>query len=523
MVILVDRVLRSIRTTDPVLIVGAAALAATPVDTLELAIDRYRLVKARVAGVFAVLEHLLTVHAVGLDEHVVQTVNLHGLTVHGHLEGGFRSSLRLLPVERLAVRPGEHLHVLLRRAVAHTRVGDEVGPGITVTAGGGHDAVAVDDLRAALEQVGSAESIGVVLLRVAGRHHEVVGIAGGGVPFEEFLAGILEGGPAAGVVIAIPHRAGILHRVLAVVVRLVGVEQRGGGELQDLALEGQGRGDGPAAGLRVSLVRAGIAPHQVVALDRGIEQIDHELHGLIHARARQVILVFRSSVCALDKRQASVETESDEIEACQQAAGLVFHPLLLVVGQARHIVDVLHEDPAVADVLPDVLVEIGVDGAVVIGLVRRGQRTRVVFVVHDGVREEEMVGVGQCVRDALPVVEALGRRVGRRRRQRIVLHPVDVGQEPAGVFGVGEHRICRDRATRSLLKESVAHLERIRAGIDAEAERSRCSNRYDGFVKVFHGILEIKLQTERDGAGQRVGRIRTGLGFRIAPDVRSDG
>ena len=369
-VVLVDRVLGSVGTADPGLVVGAAALAVAPVDGLELAVHGHRLIQARVTDVLAVLQHLFAFDLVTLDEHVVQTVDFHGLSADGHLKRGLLGCHGLVPVERTAVRPREHLHVLLRRAVAHTRVRDEVRPGIAVAARGRHHAVAMDHLRAGLHEVGRTECVRVVLLRVAGRHHQVVRIAGGRVLVDELFAGVAERHPAVGVIVAVPHRTGVLHVVLAVIVRLRVVEQRGGGELQDLALQRQGSGQRPAPRIRARLVRAGIAPHEVVALDDGVQQADHELHGLVHTAARQVIAVLRTGERPLDDRETAVEAERDEIETGEQAARLILHPLLLVCGKARHVFNMLQEVVALAHVLPDRFVQVGVDRTVVVGLIR---------------------------------------------------------------------------------------------------------------------------------------------------------
>ena len=343
----------------------------------------------------------------------------------------------------------------------------------------------MDHLRAGLHEVGGAESVRVVLLRVAGRHHQVVRITGGGVPVEELLAGIAEGDPAVRVIITIPHWTGVLHVVLAVVIRLRVIEQRGGGELQDLALQCQRRSDGPAARLLLR-VGTGVVPHQVVALDHGVQQADHELHGLIHAGTRHVVAVFGTGERPLDDRETAVETETDEIGACQQAARLVLHTLLFLGRDIGHLIEFLKQDVAVAHIFPDGFVQVRVDRSVVVAVVRRSHRTRIVRVVHDGIRKEELVRIRKGIRDTLPVVQALGRRVRGAGREGIVLHPVDVRQEPAGILSVREHRIRRNGATRGLLKESIAYLERIRAGIDAEAESHCRGDRYDGFIQMFH-------------------------------------
>ena len=138
MAVLGDRLVARRRAAKPQLVVGAAGLAVAPVDGLEGSVDRHGLIQARIAGVNPVLEHLLARNPIARDKHLVE----------------FAGSSRLVPVERSAVGPREHLHILLGRAVTVTGIGTEVHPAIVVAFGVLVHAHAHDDLRASLQEIG---------------------------------------------------------------------------------------------------------------------------------------------------------------------------------------------------------------------------------------------------------------------------------------------------------------------------------------------------------------------------------
>ena len=102
------------------------------------------------------------------------------------------------------------------------------------------------------------------------------------VALYEILTGILEPCPAGFVIIAVPRHKRILKSIGSFKIRLLGIEKGRCRELKNLALEGHRRSESPASGLGCRIGCSGITPGKIVPLYHGIQNVDHEIHGLLH-------------------------------------------------------------------------------------------------------------------------------------------------------------------------------------------------------------------------------------------------
>ena len=146
----------------------------------------------------------------------------------------------------------------------------------------------------------------------------------------------------------------------------------------------------------------------MVARDYGVELLNDEVNSVLNAGTRQIVAALRTSERIADDRQSAIETESYKVGIRHKAASLVLKALFLCISHIGHFVYILNKYPAVAHILPDILVKIGVDVSVLIAVDSRGKRTIVILIEHDGVVEEDMVVVSKCIGHSLPVVLALG-------------------------------------------------------------------------------------------------------------------
>ena len=320
--------------------------------------------------------------------------------------------------------------------------------------------------RAPRTVISLAVGIAVVLRPlVAVLVHQFERIASAGIEFvEESLAGVLQGVPQLGLVSAIPHEMLLLGLGVAAVVPLRVVEERRGCKLPYLALQGHGTCLGPVAGVHSGVV------HRPRQHGNGIvEQPHHEVDCLLHRGPRQTVGGVVPAEGALDDGHAAIELERIEILGRYQALGLSDVLPLLVFAHVRHAVDVLDENPTVADGFESVIVAVVEEHTALIRAVGV-ERAGVVGHAAALVGEVAQIAVGHAVE--LRGVGVISEReaVHAAVRQAIVLERIDAGQILLGVFGFAEHRVNGNVAAGRLLQEAVTELEFVGAGRGREQQ-----------------------------------------------------
>ena len=299
---------------------------------------------------------------------------------------------------------------------------------------------------------------------------------------EEGLAGIAAGLPALDIEIAVPDLPffdGLLGRFET--IGHVIVEERAGGEHQHLALEAQGCGTGHAA-LPGDLIAAGQRPGQRRCGGGLVEQVNDELHGLLHGTPRTVLVDHRHVLGMVDQRQTSEVAEHVEITRCHHDLGLGDQPLLLLLRHVGHPVDVFDEDPGIAYALPDPSLGKGELASVgVVVFVLHGVDPRIIGRTGRIVSDGAVVAVGESIQMA--AVEPVG-GPGHPFVEGHVHVRVDVPEKIARIFSLGEDLVDVDVHTGRLVQEIVPELDLLRT---AASPKGRQQQRAKSEYMLFHG------------------------------------
>ena len=139
--------------------------------------------------------------------------------------------------------------------------------------------------------------------------------------------------------------------------------------------------------------------------------------------------------------QTTIDGVEVEIAHGDDTLRLGHHILLLCIGQARHIVDVVHQQITTAYCLPYKVVGIRDQRMVGVGNISRRQQTTVVLTVGSTIAEMLLVAVGQRVHLRIPVTGTPRGLGGILEGQTIVLQHIATYKELLGVFGTGKHRV----------------------------------------------------------------------------------
>ena len=273
---LVLRVVSGIIASHPELVGLSAhhACRSRPVEHFRQSVDAGTLIETRVTGQRQVAPFERAGH-----EHGVQP--------------SFR--LGLVPVERFAVSPREHLDILLRRSVG---VASQVRP-IVPHVGGGLEGIitvgadGVQNLAAVLCDVRHAVRPAIACRGVVDRLLQFVEPV---LPerVHEVLASLQAVVPQLFPVASVPHDMFLfrLRRAPGVALRIV--EQRRSGKLPDFALQRHGSRLRPSS--RVSRTGgcggAVVSPGQCARVDGIVEHLNHEVHGLLHRCPRITVARF---------------------------------------------------------------------------------------------------------------------------------------------------------------------------------------------------------------------------------------
>ena len=346
--------------------------------------------------------------------------------------------------------------------------------------------------------VAAAVSRPVTGLILRGRLDQLIEVAVRRIVIEEIVAGIEALLPEGRVLPAEPHVLDVgelghlVRRVLH--VRLVVVEQRGGGEHPHLGAQRTGGSAGETAG-PLAHVGVGDVPDVTGLVDGADDQGVDELHGLHRGGAAAGERLSHTIGLAGEAESAEI-AECVEITAGHDGIGFAAETALLVVRHVGHAVDVLDDLPAFAHGLVDgdTAAGIGVETTLggigelalevtVVGILGvLGQRTRVVALDRAAPGDVAMVGIGERIdrRSVHHVTGSIG----------AIELSVSTPQEVAGVFRAREDGVDIHIDARRFLQEGVTDGELVDAGRNEQGSENS-ENQYFSRI-LFHGRICIR-------------------------------
>ena len=251
----------------------------------------------------------------------------------------------IFPVEWASVRHLKHVKEFLGRTVCAP---SESLVKLTVVVRAEIIATACNE-RFGIAPVEISTRVGFADIRdafVAGLHQLVVAI--GSERVEESLAGI--GGQFPSVLVIVAEPCHFLFGCLTIGEGRVGIEERACDKEQHARLKGHGSGLGHTSVPVLEFV-FGDVPREIFVGDCVIEQVDDEVYRLLQRGSRGECGIAAGNGM-VDDGQRSIVSEHMGIEHGDHHLGLCFQAGFLLLVHVGHPVDILIEQPGVADARP---------------------------------------------------------------------------------------------------------------------------------------------------------------------------